>query len=402
MFRARVPKILIISSDTGGGHRSAAAAIVAGVQKFFHGQSYAVRVVRAIEESHAVTKKMVAIYNWILRNRQHWMKYLYWAVNRFRPETRDFFLNRTLGYVKEQFERWCPHVVVSVHPLTQHGIARVLKELKLADKIPLITVVTDPCYGFWKGWACDDVSLYLVASEEARQQLIDYGVEPERIKVSGMPVHPKFQFPGEDAAQAARRALGLDPEKFTVFVNAGWVGGGNIPHIFRELVRGELDVQAIFLAGRNEELRAEAEEVAKNAPFPIKVIGYSEQVEQLMCAANVMISKLGGLTTFEAMACRLPVIADATTPPMPQEAGSANMLVRRGAGILLEQAQDIVPVIRRMMEDTKHYAAMRAATVGLAIPNSTRRIVEEITALIPAPVMAREEPVLVEATQRVV
>jgi UDP-N-acetylglucosamine:LPS N-acetylglucosamine transferase len=396
MFRARVPKILIISSDTGGGHRSAAAAIVAGVQKFFHGQSYAVRVVRAIEESHAITEKMVRVYNWLLRNKQHWMKYLYWAVNRFRPETRDFFYTRTVGYVRDLFERWCPHVVVSVHPLTQHGIARVLKELKLADKIPLVTVVTDPCYGFWKGWACDDVRLYLVASEEARQQLVDYGVAPERIKVSGMPVHPKFAFPGEQAAQAARTALGLDPQKFTVFVNAGWAGGGNIPHIFRELVRGELDVQAIFLAGRDEELRAEAESLASEAKFPIKVIGYSDHVEQLMVAANVMISKLGGLTTFEALACRLPIIADTTTRPMPQEAGTATLIAKRGAGVLLERATDIVPVIRRMAEDSRHYAQMRAATVGLAIPNSTKQIVEEITALIPAPVMAREEPALVE------
>ncbi|MCA1605345.1 MAG: hypothetical protein LC775_07725, partial [Acidobacteria bacterium] len=70
MFRNRVPKILIISSDTGGGHRSAAAAIVAGVQKFFEGESYAVRVVRAVEESHAVTEKLVRLYNWLLRNRQ--------------------------------------------------------------------------------------------------------------------------------------------------------------------------------------------------------------------------------------------------------------------------------------------------------------------------------------------
>lgn len=397
MFRARVPKILIISSDTGGGHRSAAAAIVAGVQKFFHGQSYAVRVVRAIEDSHAITKRLVQFYNWVLCHRQHWMKYFYWAVNRFRPETREFFYTRSLGYVKDLFERWCPHVVVSVHPLTQHVFARVLKELKLADKIPLVTVVTDPCYGFWKGWACDDVRLYLVASEEARQQLIDYGVAPERIKVSGMPVHPKFAFPGEQAAQSARRALGLDADKFTVFVNAGWVGGGNIPNIFRELVRGELDMQAIFLAGKNEELRVEAESIAAQAKFPIKVIGYSEHVEQLMVAANVMISKLGGLTTFEALACRVPIIADATTPPMPQEAGAANMIAKRGAGVLLERATDIVPTIRRMMEDTRHYAALRAATVGLAIPNSTRFIVEEITALIPAPVMAREEPVLVES-----
>jgi UDP-N-acetylglucosamine:LPS N-acetylglucosamine transferase len=396
MFRARVPKILIISSDTGGGHRSAAAAIVAGVQKFFENDSYAVRVVRAIEESHEVTAKLVRLYNWLLRRKQHWMKYLYWAVNRFRPETREFFYKKTVGYVSDLFERWCPHVVVSVHPLTQHAIARVLKELGLADRIPLVTVVTDPYYGFWKGWACNDVTLYLVASEEARQQLIDYGVAPERIKISGMPIHPKFQLSDEVAARAARAALNLDPHKFTVFVNAGWIGGGNIPHIFREFAQSELDVQAIFLAGQNEKLRMEAESVASKAKFPIKVIGYSEQIEQLMSAAHVMVSKLGGLTTYEAFACRVPIIADATTEPMPQEAGAAQMIEKRGAGVLLSRAGDIGPVIRRMVEDSKHYAAMRAAALGLTIPNSTRQIVEEITSLIPQPVMAREEPVLVE------
>ncbi len=392
----RIPKILIISSDTGGGHRSAAAAIVAGVQKFFDGQSYAVRVVKAVEESHAITAKMVRFYNWLLRNRQHWMKYLYWGVNKFRPETRRFFQKRCIGYVVELFERWCPHIVVSVHPLTQHLFARVLKELKLADRIPLVSVVTDPYYGFWRGWACDDVTLYLVASDEARRQLIDYGIAPERIKISGMPVHPKFAYPGEDAARAARSALGLDPEKFTVFVNAGWEGGGNIPQIFRELVRGELDVQAIFLAGRNKGLKADAEALALSAAFPIKVIGYSEQVEQLMGAANVMISKLGGLTTFEAFACRLPIIADAITAPMPQEAGAARLLVKRGAGVLLQRASDIVPVVRRMVEDTAHYSAMRAATVGLAIPNATRHIVEEITALIPASTETAEQVAMAE------
>lgn len=381
----RIPKILIISSDTGGGHRSAAAAIVAGVQSFLESESYAVRVVKAIEESHHLTAKLVRLYNWILRNRQHWMKYFYWCVNHIRPETLEFFHKRCVGYVAGLFERWCPHIVVSVHPLTQHMFARVLKELKLADRVPLVSVVTDPCYGFWKGWACNDVTLYLVASEDARRQLIDYGVSPEKIKISGMPVHPKFCYPGEEEAQAARRALGLDPEKFTVFVNAGWAGGGNIPLIFRELVRGELDVQAIFLAGKNEELRAAAESIALDAPFPIKVIGYSDEIEKLMSAANVMISKLGGLTTFEALACRVPIIADVITEPMPQEAGTANLIAERGVGVMLTRSKDVVPVVRRMMEDEVHYSRMRAATIGLAIPNATRHIVEEIAALIPKP-----------------
>jgi UDP-N-acetylglucosamine:LPS N-acetylglucosamine transferase len=381
----RIPKILIISSDTGGGHRSAAAAIVAGVQKFLESESYAIRVVRAVEESHHLTRRLVNLYNWILRNRQHWMKYFYWLMNHVRPETREFFHKRCIGYVVQQFERWCPHVVVSVHPLTQHLFGRVLKELKLADRIPLVSVVTDPCYGFWKGWACDAVTLYLVASDDARRQLIDYGVAPEKIKISGMPVHPKFSFPGEEAAQAARRALGLDGEKFTVFVNAGWEGGGNIPQIFRELIRGQLDVQAIFLAGKNEDLRAAAESMASEAPFPIKVIGYSDEIEKLMNAANVMISKLGGLTTFEAFACRVPIIADVITEPMPQEAGAASLIETRGAGVLLKKSTDVVPVVRRMLEDELHYSKMRAATAGLAAPNSTRQIVEEIAALIRQP-----------------
>jgi processive 1,2-diacylglycerol beta-glucosyltransferase len=385
------PKILIISSDTGGGHRSAAAAIVAGIERFVKGESYAIRVVRAVEESAAIAARLVRLYNWLLRNKQHWMKYYYWALNLIRPETREFFHSRSIVYVRGLFERWCPHIVVSVHPLTQHIFARVLKELKLADRIPLVTVVTDPYYGFWKGWACDDVSLYLVASGEARQQLIDYGIAPERIKISGMPVHPKFDFPGEQAAQAARTALGLDAEKFTVFLNAGWEGGGNVPEIFRELVRGELDVQAIFLAGKNEALKNEAETLAAEASFPVKVIGYSDEVEQLMHAANVMISKLGGLSTFEALNCRVPIIADVTTRPMPQEAGTVNLIVKGGAAVLLQKASDIVPVVRRMIDDSKHYAALRAATITIALPNATQRIVEEITALIPKAAIADNE-----------
>lgn len=382
-MKQNTPKVLILSSDTGGGHRSAAQAIADGLERFWHGQSAAVRIIRAVEESHHITQRLVDLYNWVLRHKQGWMKYLYWAINKFRPETREFFYKRCFGYFKELFEKWCPHVVVSVHPLTQHFIARVLKELGLANQIPLVTVVTDPCYGFWKAWACDDVALYLVANEDARDQLIDYGVSPDRIKVSGMPVHPKFHEVDEKDAQFARRAYGLDPDKFTVFLNAGWIGGGNIPQIFRELVRGELDVQAIFLAGKNEELRKEAEEIARTARFPVKVIGYSEEIEKLMQSANVMVSKLGGLTTFEALACHLPIIADAITEPMPQEAGTVKLIERKGAGILLHHPSDIVSTVKALATDQARYSQMRAATVGLALPNSTEYIIREITALIP-------------------
>src|SRR5207253_10143460 len=112
---------------------------------------------------------------------------------------------------------------------------------------------------------------------------LDYGVPTEKIRICGIPIHPKFQYESEEQRAAARAELGLDPEKFTVFVNAGWVGGGNIPHIFERMVEqgSQLgNTQAIFLAGRNEELRRDADQLARRASFPIKVIGYTDAIDR--------------------------------------------------------------------------------------------------------------------------
>ena len=389
-------KFLIITSDTGGGHGSAAAAIAEGLRRFSP-QEVLVKITRALEESHFLTQKLAEFYNYLLRYHQPLMKYYYWAIERFRPNESNLLYRMTQRYVRQLFERYCPQIVVSVHPMTQHFLARVLRDLGLLNRIPLVTVVTDPCYGFWRGWACDDVSLYLVATEEARQQLLDYGIPSEKIKICGIPIHPKFRVANDEEQGAARIELGLDPERFTVFVNAGWVGGGNIPRIFEEMVRhgDELrETQAIFLAGRNDELRTTVEKMAARAPFPTRVIGYTDGMENIMRAADIMVSKLGGLTTFEALASHLPIIADTTTPPMPQESNTAGLIARHQAGILLQRAGEIVPVIRRLFCDPAEHAAMRLATARLAVPDATRRIVNELTrkldeaAPVPAPPFA--------------
>lgn len=373
-------KFLIITSETGGGHTSAATAIADGLKRFA-APDCLVNIVRAIEESHLLAQKLAELYNYLLRYHQPLMKYYYWAIERFRPNESNLFYRLTARYGRHLFEKYCPQVVVSVHPMTQHFFGRMLRELGLLDRIPLVTVVTDPCYGFWRGWACEDVSLYLVATEDARRQLIDYGVPEEKIKICGIPIHPKFQYQSEDDKMAARGELGLDPEKFTVFINAGWVGGGNIPRIFEEMVeQGDQikDTQAVFLAGRNDELRERIGSIARRAPFTTKVIGYTNAMERLMSAADVMVSKLGGLTTFEALATRLPIIADTTTPPMPQESQTAHLLSRHNAGVLLKHATDIAPVIRRLLHDPAEHAAMRIAAARIAIPDATKRIVDEL------------------------
>lgn len=377
----RTKKFLIITSATGGGHTSAAAAIAEGLNRF-SATTCLVNVVKAIEDSHFLNRKLADFYNYLLRYHQPLMKYYYSAIERFRPNESNLLYRFCANYLRQLFEKYCPQIVISVHPMTQHIFARVMRELGLLETIPLVTVVTDPCYGFWSGWACQDVSLYLVATEDARRQLIDYGIDPEKIKICGIPIHPKFHFESEQDKTVLRTDLGLDPEKFTVFVNAGWVGGGNIPHIFEQLVdegRDLKDAQAIFVAGRNQELMNDAIRVSKRAAFPVKVIGYTDAMEKVMQAADVMVSKLGGLTTFEALASRLPIIADTITPPMPQEHETANLIARNDAGILLHRASDLAPIVRRLISQPAEHAAMRMAATRIAIPDATRRIVQEIS-----------------------
>ena len=74
------------------------------MKKFWKGKSGAVKIIKAVEESHHITDKLVRVYNWILKNRQHWMKYIYWVMNKIRPETREFFYRRCIGYVRQQFQ----------------------------------------------------------------------------------------------------------------------------------------------------------------------------------------------------------------------------------------------------------------------------------------------------------
>ncbi len=377
-------RFLIITSDTGGGHSSAASAIADGLYQSLS-QGCLVKIVRAIEESHFLARHLANLYNYLLRHHQHLVKHYYRAIEHFRPNESGLFYRMTARYLSQLFEKYCPQILVSVHPMTQHFLARTMRELGLLDRIPLVTVVTDPCYGFWHGWACDEVSLYLVATDEARQQLIDYGVPEEKIRICGIPIHHKFREQDEETRMAMREDLGLDPERFTIFINAGWVGGGNIPRIYEEMVReGEplSGAQAIFLAGKNERLLAQAGQLAERAPFPTKVIGYTTAMEKLMSAADIMISKLGGLTTFEALASRLPIIADTITPPMPQESQTASLISRHRAGLLLNNVREIVPVLRRLTNDRDEIEAMRAAASRIAIPDATQRIVNELDRLV--------------------
>jgi processive 1,2-diacylglycerol beta-glucosyltransferase len=370
-------KLLILTSNTGGGHRSAALALEESLYRNAEGPLQ-IRTTQVLEEATWASRKMADLYNYLLRYHQNWMKYYYWAINTFKPNESKLILRRALKYGVALMEEYEPDMLVSVHPMTQHFFAYVLKKMKLTHKIPLVTVVTDPCYGFWEGWSCNTVQEYYVATDDAQMQLEDFGVDPKLIHEVGMPVHARFHPVSEAERNLYRQDLGLVPDKFTVFVNAGWVGGGNIPRIMQVLSEAQLDIQAIFLAGKNPDLIAYGESLAQSACFPMHVMGYAESLHHVMAASDVMVSKLGGLTTFEALACQLPIIADVITPPMPQEAQTGMYIERTGTGILLSRPEAIVSVVQSLIHSPTRFQAMRQAALQFGKAGAVDRISDRI------------------------
>ena len=373
--------VLILSSNTGGGHGSAASALENSLTRLSPGKIL-VKITQVLEESHLFSRTGAELYNLLLRDHQNLMKYYFWAINKLKPNESKILFKSAMGYGLRLFEKVMPNVIVSVHPMTQHFFAYILRRLHLQDRIPLLTVVTDPYYGFWKGWACDDVSQYYVASDNAKQQLIDFGIGSHKIQVMGMPVHSKFVAATPDEKRVLKSQLGLDPDKFTVFVNSGWIGGGNIPQIFESLVREGsalgLDIQAVFLAGRNQALLEDAHAIANAAHFPVKVMGYTPEIDQLMKSSDVMVSKLGGLTTFEALSCRLPIIADTVTPPMPQEFQTAAFLENTGAGLMLKRPGQIVSVVKSLIDNPTQYMALQEAAGIHGKPGASDQIARDV------------------------
>lgn len=337
---------------------------------------------RVLEEASGPSRLLGNFYNFLLRHRQDWVKYYFHFLNQSRLNQSRLFFQLAQGYGQRLLQQVRPNIIVSVHPMTHHFYAYLLRQLGWIEQVPLVSVVTDPCYGFWRGWACAEIRRYYVASEAAKRQLLDYGVAAARIQIAGLPIRQQFQPVSREKQRRLRLSLGLEPDKFTVLVNAGWIGGGNIPKILRSLLRAQaLAIQIVFLAGRNQTLKQEALQLAQQSAIPLIVVGFTRDIHELMQLADVMVSKVGGLTSFEALACELPILADAVTAPMPQEAGIAQWLQESGSSILLKQPEEIVPIVERFLRSPECLQTLKQASRTHSPRGAATRIAGDILSL---------------------
>ncbi|MCA9803199.1 MAG: hypothetical protein KC777_14615 [Cyanobacteria bacterium HKST-UBA02] len=341
-------RIFLVFSDTGGGHRSAAEAIRKAVLELADSTDVEIVMKDVIEESNPVNAMFEHTYNRLLRGHQNWMKYYFTLIEWIKPNENEIGYRLVSDYTKKLIKKIDPSIIVSVHPMVNHYLARTVRAMGLEQKIKLITVLTDPNANLWSGWACQDASMTIAPNDIARDRLISMGLSPDRIRVVGMPISPDYLKPAVQPRQTLLESLGLDPELLTLVVTAGSAGGGNMLAIYRALAEVRRPFQVIFICGKNKKLQKKVEGASHELPGRTVILDHAESMIDSMDACDLLVTKAGGLTTFEAIARRVPMALDMVTEPMPQESGTAEILIETGLAYPVEEPEDIVSIVERL------------------------------------------------------
>jgi processive 1,2-diacylglycerol beta-glucosyltransferase len=282
--------------------------------------------------------------------------------SRSRTRLTMLFCQDFLGAV----DRLKPESILCTQFLPSEVYATLREQERLA--IPVSTAITD--FMVHPIWVYRGMDRYFVATQTTKDELVDTGeVPPERIKVTGIPIDPRFATPV--AKEDARRALGLDPDpsRMTVLGMSGGFGWGPMEQALEVILSLPDRVQALVICGRNEGLRVKLEARARGMENRVKVHGFTDRVDQFMAAADVMVGKSGGLTTSEAMARALPMIAFRPIPG--QEERNCDFLQEAGAGVRVHDFEELHYRLSHFLVHPEHLEVMRQAAARIGRPRAS-------------------------------
>jgi processive 1,2-diacylglycerol beta-glucosyltransferase len=261
----------------------------------------------------------------------------------------------------------------SCRPNCCHASAHICRKKNGKALPPLWVQVTD--FDVHALWVHPHVDRYCVASEEVAFRLADRGVPREKISVTGIPVMPQFSATLERAVCA--RELGLAPDKFTVLMMAGGAGVGRPDDLAKRLLQLPDDLQIVALAGRNADLLKRLQSLSKQHPGKLFPIGFTTTVERVMTAADLVVTKPGGLSVSECLAKERPMLL---VSPIPgQEERNADYLLESGAAIKAVDAATLEFKLARLLADRPRLAAMSAAAKRIARPGAAAEVVALIS-----------------------
>ena len=342
----RDKKILYLFSDTGGGHRSAANALIKTVEEIMGDNAPRQEMTDVFASSNKLISLLANLYAPVIKYCPFLWGALYHVTNNklsivIMDKISDPFVSKKL---QELIKEKNPDIIVSVHPVTNHIAAKAMKRIN--HNVPLLTVVTDPVT-FHRVWICPQVDKIVLATEDAKTLCRKYGFGLDNIEVLGFPIDPKF-FKTSSPKKELRETIGIAPGKFTVLFMGGGEGGGNIYEFISELNKGNLDIQLIIITGRNHLLKKKLEDNSSKFKFPMKIFGFTDQVADIMGASDLIITKAGPGTIIEAVSKSLPIILTSFLPG--QEEGNVEYVLTMQLGDMVKDRKGIVQAVQNIMQ----------------------------------------------------
>jgi UDP-N-acetylglucosamine:LPS N-acetylglucosamine transferase len=357
--------LLILSSDTGEGHNSAAEALQATASA----AGFQASIRKPIEESGKFNRTLCGLYNSILARRPQWMSNYFWLVDRCRPNDREFLYARSRKYIADFLESEKPEALLSVHPMLNHFIQRHIKETGLS--IACHTFLTDPFPPFWKGWASPWVDRYFVPTDEALQALTAMGVAAWRIERVPMPVRPRFRPMSNEERAAFGRQLGLRGAT-TILLNGGARGGGPLAAIHRAIREGAPDADILVICGRNDVMRQRIDALRDPGT---RTFGFVQDIHRFIGASDLVLTKPGALSTYESLACGVPVLLLGIRGVMPQESGLFDAARHYEFGFAASTLNDVEEVVSR---GRRAWDQMRSSLAAFYQTSSGEELIERI------------------------
>ena len=375
-------RILLLMSDTGGGHRAAAEAI-RDAMKSRYGSDVHIEMIDVFRGySPFPFKYMPELYPWLINHSKSSWGVGYKLSNTHR---RAHVLSRGMYVTMERYLRQMIHdhpsdVIVSVHSVLTRPTMSALSRLE--KRPPFAVVVTDlvSTHMFWYDRRGD---LTLVPTEPARLRGLEAGLYPSQIRVTGLPVHPNFAARLTEKTEA-RRELGWDPHTPAVLIVGGGDGMGPLLKAARAINSRNLPIQLAIIAGRNRQLKQRIESLHWNQPT--KAYGFVTDMPRFMAAADVLVTKAGPATISEACMAGLPMILYDAIPG--QETGNVDYVVNNQAGVFAPNPREVADALSAWIAEGAEGLEKRSRNaLRLGRPNAVWDIADEIWKL------AQREPI---------
>lgn len=345
----RKKRILLLSEGFGSGHTQAAHALAAGLR--LTDPQIVARVIELGSFQHPSFAPLVfTAYRKTISSRPKLYSLLYRSKREkslgrvTKLALHRLFYARTAAIIRQLR----PDLIVCTHPFP----CLVVSRLKQSEfDIPLCGVITD--YDAHAAWVDPQVNKYLVSTDAVKDGLIQLGVPPERIEVTGIPVHPKF-WEAQDK-DLVRNQLGLAKLPTVLVMGGGWglfEDEGVIDHTIAWRDR----VQLIYCLGNNEKaMKHYMEDKRFNHPN-VRLLGYTKEVDKLMEVSDLLITKPGGMTCTEAIAKRIPMLFYRPIPGQEEE--NCQYFIDNGFGERIESLETVNRWFRLL---TEHYPDLVSA-----------------------------------------